>query len=78
MAEAETINGAGAESQLPTEQAMALEEEERREDEERKKAREPPIVYKDTIDVSLLFANAVYFVIGMGMSQYMMVIIEIY
>lgn len=50
MAEAETLNG--AESQLPTEQAMALEEEERREEEERKKAREPPIVYKENIDVS--------------------------
>lgn len=49
MADTETLNG--AESQLPSEQAMALEEQERREDEERKKAREPPIVYKEGIDV---------------------------
>lgn len=49
MAETEALNG--AESQLPLEQAMALEEEERREEEERKKAREPPIVYKDAVDV---------------------------
>lgn len=51
MAETEALNG--AENQLPSEQAMALEEEERREEEERKKAREPPIVYKDVIDVRL-------------------------
>lgn len=49
MAETEAVNG--AEGQLPSEQAIALEEEERREEEERKKAREPPIVYKDAVDV---------------------------
>lgn len=49
MAETEALNG--AETQLPSDQAMALEEEERREEEERKKAREPPVVYKDAVDV---------------------------
>lgn len=50
MAESvETLNG--AEAQLPSEQALALEEEERREREEKKKSRDPPIVYKDLIDV---------------------------
>lgn len=50
MAESvETLNG--AEAQLPSEQALALEEEERREREEKKKSRDPPVVYKDLIDV---------------------------
>lgn len=57
MAETEALNG--AESQLPSEQAMALEEEERREEEERKKAREPPIVYKDAIDVGSFFRSKI-------------------
>lgn len=50
MAETEAING-GAETQLPSEQAIAFEEEERKEEEEWKKAREPPIIYKDVVDV---------------------------
>lgn len=49
MADTEAING--EEAQLPSDQALALEEEERREEEEKKKARDPPIVYKDLIDV---------------------------
>ncbi|KAJ8959753.1 hypothetical protein NQ314_006182 [Rhamnusium bicolor] len=53
MADTETLNGAGGE--LSTDQALALEEEERREEEEKKKAREPPIVYKDLIDVKAEF-----------------------
>lgn len=61
MAEAETAsvqNGgdvASDSSQLPSEQAMAMEEEERREIEAKKKLREPPIVYKDIIDVKSEF-----------------------
>lgn len=50
MADTETVNGAA--EQLPSEQALALEEAEKREEEERKKNREPPIVYKDLLDVS--------------------------
>ena len=49
MAETETMNG--AEGQLSSEQVVLLEDEEKREDEEKKKAREPPIVYKDQLDV---------------------------
>lgn len=52
MAEPE-VNG--AESRLPSEQVMDLEEEERREEEEKKKSREPPIVYKELLDVILVF-----------------------
>lgn len=51
MADAEAVNG--SETQLPSDEALALEEEERREEEERKKSREPPVVYKDALDVSL-------------------------
>lgn len=51
MADTEAVNG-GAEEQLPSEQALALEEAEKREEEERKRNREPPIVYKDLLDVS--------------------------
>lgn len=50
MADTEAVNGA-TESQLPSEQALQMEEDERREEEERKKSREPPIVFKDAYDV---------------------------
>ncbi|XP_030746960.1 uncharacterized protein LOC115875603 isoform X1 [Sitophilus oryzae] len=50
MADTAAVNGS-SESTLPSEQALAIEEEERKEEEEKKKAREPPIVYKDLIDV---------------------------
>lgn len=36
---------------LPSEQALQLEEEEKRQEEERKKNRDPPIIYKDGLDV---------------------------
>lgn len=49
MAETEAVNGR---EELPSDQSLALEEEERREEEAKKKAREPPVVYKDIIDVS--------------------------
>lgn len=61
MADTETINGAEAENQLPSEQAMQFEEEERRQEEERKKAREPPIVFKDSVDVSILSLSLVFY-----------------
>lgn len=50
MADTEAVNGNG---QLPSEQVEAMEEEERRAAEAKKKARDPPIVYKDLIDVSV-------------------------
>ncbi|KAJ8923017.1 hypothetical protein NQ315_001565 [Exocentrus adspersus] len=53
MADTEALNG--DEAQLPSDQALALEEEEKRDDEEKKKARDPPIVYKDLIDVKTEF-----------------------
>jgi hypothetical protein len=43
----------GAESRVPSDQVLDLEEEERREEEEKKRAREPPIVYKELLDVRL-------------------------
>lgn len=46
-AETEVVNG---NQEFSTDQIL-LEEEEKRELEEKKKAREPPIVYKDLIDV---------------------------
>ncbi|KAK9883270.1 hypothetical protein WA026_001453 [Henosepilachna vigintioctopunctata] len=55
MTDTEIVNGNNAGSQLPSEQALAIEEEERREEEERKKAREPPVVFTDLIDVKSEF-----------------------
>ncbi|XP_074036198.1 uncharacterized protein isoform X2 [Leptinotarsa decemlineata] len=52
MADTETLNGA---TQLPSDEAIAMEEEERKEEEAKKKARDPPIVYKDLIDVKAEF-----------------------
>lgn len=50
MADTEAVNGAAQE--LSNEEAMALEEEaEKRAEEEKKRNREPPIVYKDLLDV---------------------------
>ncbi|KAK9703049.1 PPPDE putative peptidase domain [Popillia japonica] len=54
MADTEAVNGA-TESQLPSEQALQMEEDERREEEERKKSREPPIVFKDAYDIRVEF-----------------------
>ncbi|XP_071052282.1 uncharacterized protein [Onthophagus taurus] len=55
MADTEAVNGSGVEQQLPSERAMELEEEERQQEEERKKAREPPIVFKDVLDINVEF-----------------------
>lgn len=53
MADTEAVNGAG--QQLSNDEAMALDEEaERREQEEKKKNREPPIIYKDLLDVCVI------------------------
>lgn len=50
MADTDTIN-AGEANQLPSEQALQFEEDERRQEEERKRSREPPIVFRDLIDI---------------------------
>lgn len=55
-AEAEPVNG---NQELPSDTALSMEEEEKRELEEKKKAREPPIVYKDLVDVS----NYIFFIL---------------
>ncbi|CAH0563512.1 unnamed protein product [Brassicogethes aeneus] len=52
MTDTEAVNGAES---LPSDQVLAMEEEERKEDEEKKKSREPPIVFKDLIDVKAEF-----------------------
>lgn len=62
MADMEAVNG--EEAQLPSDQALALEEEERKEEEEKKKAREPPIVYKDLIDVKSEFDSLIGLIDG--------------
>ncbi|ENN71084.1 uncharacterized protein LOC109544582 isoform X2 [Dendroctonus ponderosae] len=54
----------GAPEALPSEQALALEEEERREDEEKKKSREPPIVYKDFVNVKEEFDSLIGLIDG--------------
>lgn len=51
--EPQPMNG-NAEPQALPEQTLDIEEEERREEEERKKNREPPIVFKDAVDVSYI------------------------
>lgn len=50
MADTEAVNGAS--QQLSADDAIALEEAEKLEEEEKKRNREPPIVYKDLLDVS--------------------------
>ncbi|CAG9812910.1 unnamed protein product [Phaedon cochleariae] len=61
MADAEVVNG---ESHLPSDEAIALEEEERREEDAKKKARDPPIVYKDLIDVKAEFDTLIGLIDG--------------
>ncbi|CAG9857779.1 unnamed protein product [Phyllotreta striolata] len=62
MADAETVNG---QAQLTSDQAIALEEEqEKRDEEEKKKAREPPIVFKDCVDVKNEFDALVALIDG--------------
>ncbi|XP_050308459.1 uncharacterized protein LOC126744910 [Anthonomus grandis grandis] len=54
----------GRSEPLPSEEALALEEEERREEEEKKKARDPPIVFKDLVDVKEEFDGLVALIDG--------------
>lgn len=55
--ETEPMNGG---QELPSDTALSMEEEEKREEEEKKKARDPPIVYKDLIDVDILLLKEIY------------------
>lgn len=48
-----------SDKKLTAEQYLALEEEERKEEEEKKKSREPPIVYKDVVDVKTEFDSLI-------------------
>lgn len=61
MADTEAVNG---QAQLPSDQALAMEEEERREEEAKKKARDPPVVFKDVIDVKAEFDALVALIDG--------------
>lgn len=55
MADTDAVNG---NQQLPTDEEVTYDEEaEKREEEEKKKNREPPIIYKDLLDVSILSFN---------------------
>lgn len=56
----------GADTQLPSEQVIDMEEQERKEEEERKKNREPPIVYKDIVDVRQFFIFITVFIVKNG------------
>lgn len=42
---------------LPSEQVMQMEEDEKREQEEKKRSRDPPIVFKDSINISTEFKD---------------------
>lgn len=64
MADTEAAINGSSETPLPSEQAIALEEEEKREEEAKKKARDPPIVYKDAIDVKEEFDSLVGLIDG--------------
>lgn len=50
VSEMQATNGDSAEM-LPSERVMQMEEEEKKELEERKRYRDPPIVFKDLVDV---------------------------
>ncbi|KAF5295186.1 hypothetical protein FQR65_LT10574 [Abscondita terminalis] len=55
MADTETMNAPDS-NQLPSEQALQFEEDERKAEEERKRSRDPPIVFRDLIDVKSEYA----------------------
>lgn len=50
MSEMQASNGENTEV-LPSERVMQMEEEEKKELEERKRRRDPPIVFKDLVDI---------------------------
>lgn len=56
----QTSNGETARAEmLPSDQAMQLEEDEKREQEEKKRHRDPPIVFKDTLNVQTEYEGLV-------------------
>ncbi|KAK2581785.1 hypothetical protein KPH14_002263 [Odynerus spinipes] len=54
VSEMQATNG-GTTEMLPSDRVMQMEEEEKREQEEKKRQRDPPIVFKDTVDVKAEF-----------------------
>ncbi|XP_015190116.1 PREDICTED: uncharacterized protein LOC107073852 isoform X1 [Polistes dominula] len=58
VSEMQAANGATMEM-LPSDRVMQMEEEEKREQEEKKRQRDPPIVFKDTVDVKAEYETLV-------------------
>ncbi|XP_043499781.1 uncharacterized protein LOC122522620 isoform X2 [Polistes fuscatus] len=58
VSEMQATNGATMEM-LPSDRVMQMEEEEKREQEEKKRQRDPPIVFKDTVDVKAEYETLV-------------------
>jgi len=54
----QTANGESAEM-LPSERVMQMEEDEKREQEEKKRHRDPPIVFKDLMNVQMEYEGLV-------------------
>ncbi|KAK0173739.1 hypothetical protein PV328_006890 [Microctonus aethiopoides] len=55
VAEMQPTNGDVAAEMLPSDRVLQMEADERREAEERKRQRDPPIVFKDSMDVAVEF-----------------------
>ncbi|XP_043686828.1 uncharacterized protein LOC122638147 isoform X4 [Vespula pensylvanica] len=58
VSEMQAANGATMEM-LPSDRVLQMEEEEKREQEEKKRQRDPPIVFKDTVDVKAEYEGLV-------------------
>lgn len=54
----QSSNGESAET-LPSERVMQMEEDERREQEEKKRCRDPPIVFKEIVNVQAQYEGLV-------------------
>jgi len=54
----QTANGENAEM-LPSERVMQMEEDEKREQEEKKRHRDPPIVFKDLMNVQMEYEGLI-------------------
>lgn len=54
----QTANGENAEM-LPSERVMQMEEDEKREQEEKKRHRDPPIVFKDLVNVQAEYESLI-------------------
>lgn len=56
----QAANGENAPAEmLPSERVMQMEEDEKREQEEKKRRRDPPIVFKDLVDVRMEYEGLV-------------------